>query len=145
MPKCLEMDCICPFFVPPAPIMENHENLMKDSTSDGAAKVIAKGDLITTVTPERKVEEEKAEQEDTQGNAVGTPEPAASTPLRQDKVNYCPSASCVRLSRLDLILNLLEAWVVFLSFGSNNLREICFAIYHRDCGRDRLCCAQAAV
>lgn len=62
-----------------APIMENHETLMKDSTADGAAKVIAKGDIITTVTTEKKAEEEKAEQEDSQ---VETPEPA--TPLRQD-------------------------------------------------------------
>ncbi|XP_036940832.1 band 4.1-like protein 3b isoform X9 [Acanthopagrus latus] len=62
-----------------APIMENHETLMKDSTADGAAKVIAKGDIITTVTTEKKAEEEKAEQEDAQ---VETPEPA--TPLRQD-------------------------------------------------------------
>ncbi|XP_030257490.1 band 4.1-like protein 3b isoform X15 [Sparus aurata] len=62
-----------------APIMENHETLMKDSTADGAAKVIAKGDIITTVTTEKKAEEEKAEQEDGQ---VETPEPA--TPLRQD-------------------------------------------------------------
>lgn len=65
--------------------MENHETLMKDSTADGAAKVIAKGDIITTVTTEKKAEEEKAEQEDAQ---VETPEPA--TPLRQDtKVNRC--------------------------------------------------------
>ncbi|XP_073346598.1 band 4.1-like protein 3b [Pagrus major] len=62
-----------------APIMENHETLMKDSAADGAAKVIAKGDIITTVTTEKKAEEEKAEQEDSQ---VETPEPA--TPLRQD-------------------------------------------------------------
>ncbi|XP_070775612.1 band 4.1-like protein 3b [Enoplosus armatus] len=67
-----------------APIMENHETLMKDGAADGAAKVIAKGDIITTVTTEKKAEEEKAEQEDTQMNAVETPEPAATTPLRQD-------------------------------------------------------------
>uniref|UniRef100_A0A4W6FP63 Erythrocyte membrane protein band 4.1 like 3 n=1 Tax=Lates calcarifer TaxID=8187 RepID=A0A4W6FP63_LATCA len=67
-----------------APIMENHETLMKDSAADGAAKVIAKGDIITTVTTEKKAEEEKAEQEDAQMDAVETPEPAATTPLRQD-------------------------------------------------------------
>uniref|UniRef100_A0A671VU77 Erythrocyte membrane protein band 4.1 like 3 n=1 Tax=Sparus aurata TaxID=8175 RepID=A0A671VU77_SPAAU len=50
-----------------------------EDTADGAAKVIAKGDIITTVTTEKKAEEEKAEQEDGQ---VETPEPA--TPLRQD-------------------------------------------------------------
>uniref|UniRef100_A0A668AEI3 Erythrocyte membrane protein band 4.1 like 3 n=1 Tax=Myripristis murdjan TaxID=586833 RepID=A0A668AEI3_9TELE len=73
-----------------APIMENHETLMKDSGTDAAGKVIAKGDLITTVTPEKKAEEEKAEQEDTQVEAEGTTEPTPSTPLRQEKkVNLC--------------------------------------------------------
>uniref|UniRef100_A0A4W6FQ60 Erythrocyte membrane protein band 4.1 like 3 n=1 Tax=Lates calcarifer TaxID=8187 RepID=A0A4W6FQ60_LATCA len=72
-----------------APIMENHETLMKDSAADGAAKVIAKGDIITTVTTEKKAEEEKAEQEDAQMDAVETPEPAATTPLRQD-TKYSP-------------------------------------------------------
>ncbi|XP_039670934.1 band 4.1-like protein 3b isoform X13 [Perca fluviatilis] len=67
-----------------APIMENHETLMKDSGTDGAAKVIAKGDIITTVTTEKKAEEEKAEQEDAQMDAGETPEPMATTPLRQD-------------------------------------------------------------
>uniref|UniRef100_UPI0037E8378D band 4.1-like protein 3b isoform X2 n=1 Tax=Semicossyphus pulcher TaxID=241346 RepID=UPI0037E8378D len=67
-----------------APIMENHETLMKDSTADGAAKVIAKGDIITTVTTEKKAEEEKAEREDAQLNAAETPEPAVTTPLRHD-------------------------------------------------------------
>ncbi|XP_031149634.1 band 4.1-like protein 3b isoform X11 [Sander lucioperca] len=67
-----------------APIMENHETLMKDSAADGAAKVIAKGDIITTVTTEKKAEEEKAEQEDAQMDAVEMPEPMATTPLRQD-------------------------------------------------------------
>lgn len=73
--------------------MENHETLMKDSAADGAAKVISKGDIITTVTTEKKVEEEKAEQEDAQMAAAETPEPAATTPLRQDtKVNrWTPS------------------------------------------------------
>ncbi|KAF7652987.1 hypothetical protein LDENG_00089050 [Lucifuga dentata] len=70
-----------------APVMENHDTLMKDSDSDGAAKVIAKGDLITTVTPERKVEEEKAEQEDAQSN-VETSEPVA-TPLRLKEDTKC--------------------------------------------------------
>ncbi|XP_034469185.1 band 4.1-like protein 3b isoform X12 [Hippoglossus hippoglossus] len=65
-----------------APIMENHETLMKDS--DGAAKVIAKGDMITTVTTEKKAEEEKAEQEDAQMDEAETPEPTATTPLRHD-------------------------------------------------------------
>ncbi|XP_056247038.1 band 4.1-like protein 3b isoform X12 [Seriola aureovittata] len=67
-----------------APIMENHETLMKDSAVDGAAKVIAKGDIITTVTTEKKAEEEKAEEEDAQMDAAETPEPTATTPLRHD-------------------------------------------------------------
>ncbi|CAB1454459.1 unnamed protein product [Pleuronectes platessa] len=65
-----------------APIMENHETLMKDS--DGAAKVIAKGDIITTVTTEKKAEEEKEEQEDAQMDEAETAEPTATTPLRHD-------------------------------------------------------------
>ncbi|KAM9844988.1 band 4.1-like protein 3 [Aulostomus maculatus] len=67
-----------------APIMENHETLMKDSAADGAAKVIAKGDIITTVTTEKKAEEEKAEQEDAQMDTATMPETAATTPLRPD-------------------------------------------------------------
>ncbi|XP_047187833.1 band 4.1-like protein 3b isoform X6 [Scophthalmus maximus] len=67
-----------------APIMENHETLMKDGATDGAAKVIAKGDIITTVTTEKKAEEEKAEQEDARMDEAETPEPTVTTPLRQD-------------------------------------------------------------
>lgn len=67
-----------------APITENHDTLMKDSGADGAAKVIAKGDIITTVTTEKRVEEEKAEQEDAQTEAPETTEAGATTPLRPD-------------------------------------------------------------
>lgn len=68
--------------------MENHETLMKDSAADGAAKVISKGDIITTVTKEKKAEEEKAEREDAKMDAAETQEPAVTTPLRHDtKVN----------------------------------------------------------
>ncbi|CAI5640237.1 unnamed protein product [Oreochromis niloticus] len=67
-----------------APIMENHETLMKDSPADGEAKVIAKGDIITTVTTEKKAEEEKAEEGDAKKDTAETPEPAATSPLRQD-------------------------------------------------------------
>uniref|UniRef100_A0A8C5IA92 Band 4.1-like protein 3 n=1 Tax=Gouania willdenowi TaxID=441366 RepID=A0A8C5IA92_GOUWI len=70
-----------------APITENHETLMKDGVNDGAAKVIIKGELITTITKERKAEEEKAEQEDAQKEAVESPEPAASTPHRDTKTD----------------------------------------------------------
>ncbi|XP_025755777.1 band 4.1-like protein 3b isoform X11 [Oreochromis niloticus] len=71
-----------------APIMENHETLMKDSPADGEAKVIAKGDIITTVTTEKKAEEEKAEEGDAKKDTAETPEPAATSPLRQD--TKCP-------------------------------------------------------
>uniref|UniRef100_A0A1A8DU13 Erythrocyte membrane protein band 4.1-like 3b n=1 Tax=Nothobranchius kadleci TaxID=1051664 RepID=A0A1A8DU13_NOTKA len=64
-----------------APIMENHETPAKDGTADGAAKVIAKGDIITTVTTEKKTEEQ-GEQEDFKKDATETTEPA--TPLRLD-------------------------------------------------------------
>ncbi|KAF7222116.1 transcript variant X13 [Nothobranchius furzeri] len=64
-----------------APIMENHETPAKDGTADGAAKVIAKGDIITTVTTEKKAEEQ-GEQEDFKKDATETTEPA--TPLRLD-------------------------------------------------------------
>ncbi|XP_034469186.1 band 4.1-like protein 3b isoform X13 [Hippoglossus hippoglossus] len=77
-----------------APIMENHETLMKDS--DGAAKVIAKGDMITTVTTEKKAEEEKAEQEDAQMDEAETPEPTATTPLRHDTKDTEPPAEMVK-------------------------------------------------
>ncbi|XP_037132249.1 band 4.1-like protein 3b isoform X9 [Syngnathus acus] len=61
-----------------APITENHETLMRDS--DSAAN--ARGDIITTVTTEKKAEEEKAEREDTRADTTadaGTP-----TPVRQE-------------------------------------------------------------
>ncbi|XP_032388494.1 band 4.1-like protein 3b isoform X19 [Etheostoma spectabile] len=79
-----------------APIMEDHETLMKNSAADGAAKVIAKGDIITTVTTEKKAEEEKAEQEDAQMDAVETPEPMTTTPLRQDVKDTSPPEEMVK-------------------------------------------------
>ncbi|XP_051944229.1 band 4.1-like protein 3b isoform X9 [Hippocampus zosterae] len=62
-----------------APITENHDTLMKDS---GIA-ANARGDIITTVTTEKKAEEEKAEREDARAD---TTEAAAGTltPLRQE-------------------------------------------------------------
>ncbi|XP_037315029.2 band 4.1-like protein 3 isoform X2 [Pungitius pungitius] len=65
-----------------APVTENHETPMKDSAAAGAAKILTKGDLITTVTTEKKAEEEKAEQEDAPMDAAETQEP--TTPLRHD-------------------------------------------------------------
>uniref|UniRef100_A0A3Q1FUF4 Erythrocyte membrane protein band 4.1 like 3 n=1 Tax=Acanthochromis polyacanthus TaxID=80966 RepID=A0A3Q1FUF4_9TELE len=76
-----------------APIMENHETLMKDNA---VAKVITKGDIITAVTTEKKVEEDKSEQEDTHKDAAETPEAVATTPLRQDTKDTEPSAEVVK-------------------------------------------------
>lgn len=91
--------------------MENHETLMKDGAADGVAKV--KGNIITTVTPERKAEEEKAEQEDTQVDAAETPEPAVSTPLRHDTKVTLPCGRC-RANRATLdFRNILEDKIVF--------------------------------
>ena len=62
--------------------MENHETLMKDHAADR----VAKGDIITTVTPEKKAEEERAEREDggQAGDATATAEATPTTPLRHD-------------------------------------------------------------
>ncbi|XP_036412454.1 band 4.1-like protein 3 isoform X2 [Colossoma macropomum] len=57
-----------------APAMANNDNLMKDS------KPTVTGTHITTVTPEKKIEEEKAVEEETT-TAAETSEPAASTPV----------------------------------------------------------------
>ncbi|XP_056277872.1 band 4.1-like protein 3b isoform X9 [Pseudoliparis swirei] len=65
-----------------APIMENHETLMKDSAADGATKISTTGDIITMVTTEKKAEEEKAEQEDARMDE--TQEPTGTTPLGRD-------------------------------------------------------------
>lgn len=96
--------------------MENHETLMKDNATDRAAKVIAKGDIITTVTTEKKAEEEKAEQEDAQMEAAETPEPADTTPLRQDtKVNHCGTQTQPEL-HLFIEKKALAAWICFFVF-----------------------------
>nr|XP_029512290.1 band 4.1-like protein 3 isoform X2 [Oncorhynchus nerka] len=69
----------------PAPVTENHDTLMREATP---AKTVAAGDLITTVTPEKKAEEEKAEEEEGQTDATETSDPnVPSTPLRHD--NKC--------------------------------------------------------
>ncbi|MFT7813890.1 band 4.1-like protein 3 isoform X3 [Arapaima gigas] len=75
-----------------APMTENQEILMKDSISAsevgtaqyGTAKAIATGDLITTVTPEKKAEEEKAEEEEEKTQVTEPSEPPAATPARLD-------------------------------------------------------------
>ncbi|XP_061775689.1 band 4.1-like protein 3 isoform X12 [Nerophis ophidion] len=68
-----------------APITENHETLMKDS--DGT-----RGDIITTVTTEKKAEEEKAEQED----AKEPTDTAATMTLRQETKDTEPPAEMVK-------------------------------------------------
>uniref|UniRef100_A0A8K9WLC4 FERM domain-containing protein n=1 Tax=Oncorhynchus mykiss TaxID=8022 RepID=A0A8K9WLC4_ONCMY len=55
-----------------APVTENHDTLMREATP---AKAVAAGDLITTVTPEKKAEEEKAEEEEGQTDATETSDP----------------------------------------------------------------------
>ncbi|KAJ8011076.1 hypothetical protein DPEC_G00054430 [Dallia pectoralis] len=65
-----------------APVTESHDSLLRDATP---AKAINVGDLITTVTPEKKAEEERAEEEERKTDAAETLEPNIPlTPLRQD-------------------------------------------------------------
>ncbi|XP_051944222.1 band 4.1-like protein 3b isoform X2 [Hippocampus zosterae] len=81
-----------------APITENHDTLMKDS---GIA-ANARGDIITTVTTEKKAEEEKAEREDARAD---TTEAAAGTltPLRQEaKCSPCALTTSPLGSELSL-------------------------------------------
>uniref|UniRef100_A0AAX7VM03 FERM domain-containing protein n=1 Tax=Astatotilapia calliptera TaxID=8154 RepID=A0AAX7VM03_ASTCA len=115
-----------------APIMENHETLMKDNAADGEAKVIAKGDIITTVTTEKKAEEEKAEEGDAKKDTAETPEPAATSPLRQDtKVSCSSSVSPVKSStgcrrrqaRADHKAALLEEQALLLSARKQRLEQ----------------------
>ncbi|XP_049603346.1 band 4.1-like protein 3b isoform X3 [Syngnathus scovelli] len=80
-----------------APITENHETLMRDS--DSAAN--ARGDIITTVTTEKKAEEEKAEREDARADTTadaGTP-----TAVRQEaKRSPCAFTASALGSELSL-------------------------------------------
>uniref|UniRef100_A0AAQ5YK28 FERM domain-containing protein n=1 Tax=Amphiprion ocellaris TaxID=80972 RepID=A0AAQ5YK28_AMPOC len=97
-------------------------------------KLIAKGDIITTVTTEKKVEEDKSEQEDTHKDAAETPEAAATTPLRQDtKVNCCltnsvhPAKSSTgcrrRQAHADRKAALLEEQALLLSARKQRLEQ----------------------
>ncbi|XP_039610755.1 band 4.1-like protein 3a isoform X6 [Polypterus senegalus] len=75
-----------------ASVSENHEIFMKDSMSAsemgtaqyGTMKGITSGDLITTVTPEKKAEEEKAEEEEVKIIEEDIPEPAPVSPVRNE-------------------------------------------------------------
>ncbi|XP_077579809.1 band 4.1-like protein 3b isoform X9 [Stigmatopora nigra] len=74
-----------------APITENHDTLMKDN--DGAAH--SRGGIITTVTTEKKCEEEKAELEDAHADATETV--AATSPtLRQEAKDTEPPTEMVK-------------------------------------------------
>lgn len=95
--------------------MENHESLMKDGGANSMGAVT--GNIITTVTPERKAEEEKAEQEDGEGNGGETSEPAASTPLRHDTKVKPPSG------QLDAGVVRVRSLFVF-SFSLKKLRHL---------------------
>ncbi|XP_045061857.1 band 4.1-like protein 3 isoform X2 [Coregonus clupeaformis] len=83
-----------------APVTENHHTLMRDATP---VKDVATGDLITTVTPEKKAEAEKAEEEAGQTNATETDQNVISTPLRHDnKRSPCLHSSDPLRSELSL-------------------------------------------
>ncbi|XP_064862052.1 band 4.1-like protein 3b isoform X11 [Oncorhynchus nerka] len=80
-----------------APVTENHDTLMREATP---AKTVAAGDLITTVTPEKKAEEEKAEEEEGQTDATETSDPnVPSTPLRHDNKNTEASEELLKRQR----------------------------------------------
>lgn len=116
--------CLC-LPVLSAPIAENHETPMKDSAAAGAAKILTKGDLITTVTTEKKAEEEKAEQEDAPTDAAETQEP--TTPLRHDtKVNCCGTSSAQS--------ELLLIWTLGLYRGFK-----CVFLWFKECDDDWMC------
>ncbi|XP_061093633.1 band 4.1-like protein 3a isoform X4 [Conger conger] len=71
------------------PVTVNDSNAQEMGTGQyGTTKGIATSDLITTVTPEKKVEEEKAEKEDEEKTMVmeqsEVSEPIPTTPVRQD-------------------------------------------------------------
>ncbi|XP_061110126.1 band 4.1-like protein 3 isoform X3 [Conger conger] len=94
-----------------APVTENHDILMKDSVSAsemgtaqyGPAKAIATGDLITSVTPEKKAEEEKAEKEEEAKETAPEPEPTPPTPVPHEaKPSPCLFASDPLRSELSL-------------------------------------------
>ncbi len=108
--------------------MENHETLMKDSAADGAAKVIAKGDIITTITTEKEAEEEKAEQEDTQMDAANMPEAAVTTPIRQDtKVNHCLNGLSAARTAFRVVKGTFwKADVIVLANKTQAVKKTCF-------------------
>ncbi|KAG7488687.1 hypothetical protein MATL_G00036990 [Megalops atlanticus] len=68
------------------PVTVNHTDAKEMGTAQyGTAKGVAVSDLITSVTPEKKVEEEKAEKEEEEKiRAPEPPEPAPMTPVRHE-------------------------------------------------------------
>uniref|UniRef100_A0A8C7LFQ7 FERM domain-containing protein n=1 Tax=Oncorhynchus kisutch TaxID=8019 RepID=A0A8C7LFQ7_ONCKI len=97
-----------------APVTENHDTLMREATP---AKTVTAGDLITTVTPEKKAEEEKAEEEEGQTDATETSDPnVPSTPLRHDN-KY-------RSQNDDIVKTLHSLCSPLLSFQYSFIRRI---------------------
>uniref|UniRef100_A0AAQ4S392 FERM domain-containing protein n=1 Tax=Gasterosteus aculeatus aculeatus TaxID=481459 RepID=A0AAQ4S392_GASAC len=96
-----------------------------EDAAAGAAKILTKGDLITTVTTEKKAEEEKAEQEDAPTDAAETQEP--TTPLRHDtKVNCCGTSSAQS--------ELLLIWTLGHYRGFK-----CVFLWFKECDDDWMC------
>uniref|UniRef100_A0A673ZHT3 FERM domain-containing protein n=1 Tax=Salmo trutta TaxID=8032 RepID=A0A673ZHT3_SALTR len=103
-----------------APVTENHDTLMMDATP---AKAVAAGDLITTVTPEKKAEEEKAEEEEGQTNITET-----ENASRKRCASVSPaksSAGCRRRqAKADRATALLEEQVLLLSARKQRLEQL---------------------
>uniref|UniRef100_A0AAR2JSZ0 FERM domain-containing protein n=1 Tax=Pygocentrus nattereri TaxID=42514 RepID=A0AAR2JSZ0_PYGNA len=97
--------------------MANNDNLMKDSKPTGTH--------ITTITPEKKIEEEVAVEEETTTTAE-TSEPAASTPVRASSVSPVKSAAGLeqqRQARADRAAALLEERALLLSARKQRLDQ----------------------
>uniref|UniRef100_A0A8L0DNX5 FERM domain-containing protein n=1 Tax=Oncorhynchus mykiss TaxID=8022 RepID=A0A8L0DNX5_ONCMY len=113
-----------------APVTENHDTLMREATP---AKAVAAGDLITTVTPEKKAEEEKAEEEEGQTDATETSDPNVRRRRRENASRKrCASVSPVKSSagcrrrqaKADRAAALLEEQVLLLSARKQRLEQL---------------------
>uniref|UniRef100_A0A3B4D4H3 FERM domain-containing protein n=1 Tax=Pygocentrus nattereri TaxID=42514 RepID=A0A3B4D4H3_PYGNA len=83
-----------------APAMANNDNLMKDSKPTGTH--------ITTITPEKKIEEEVAVEEETTTTAE-TSEPAASTPVVKNSFIRRIKGDNVFVKHSNLMLEVTDA------------------------------------
>uniref|UniRef100_A0A8C9V379 Erythrocyte membrane protein band 4.1-like 3a n=1 Tax=Scleropages formosus TaxID=113540 RepID=A0A8C9V379_SCLFO len=112
-----------------APMTENQEILMKDSVSAsevgtaqyGTAKAIATGDLITTVTPEKKAEEEKAEEEEEKTQVTEPSEPPVATRAASVSPSESNGGRCRRQAQADRQAALLEEQARLLSARKQRL------------------------